>query len=160
MIISGHATVTSTLACVVTSVVGKPLFTTALWTLVAVDYMVEIYEGFHYSVDMWLGAILVNFIWHTLAGVENQSIQEMQGTPVKLFYGLGEASKADWIRFATPVVVAWIQVTGLVVPEDKANYTIVAFIVAVIYQISTSGFQQYTQHCLFSLLYLALGIYL
>jgi hypothetical protein len=30
LIISGHATVTSTLACVVASIVGKPLFVTAL----------------------------------------------------------------------------------------------------------------------------------
>jgi hypothetical protein len=55
LIISGHATVTATLACLTTSVVGKPLFTTALWMLVSMDYMVEVYEGFHYSVDMWLG---------------------------------------------------------------------------------------------------------
>ncbi|KAL3907826.1 MAG: hypothetical protein SGARI_003349 [Bacillariaceae sp.] len=55
LIISGHATVTSTLACVVVSIVGKPLFTAALWMFVAFDYMVEVYEGFHYSVDMWLG---------------------------------------------------------------------------------------------------------
>jgi PAP2 superfamily C-terminal len=158
LIISGHATVTSTLACIVTSVVGNGLFSAALWTLVAIDYMVEIYEGFHYSVDMWLGAIIVNFIWHTLAGVEEPSA--LVGTPAKRFYGLGEASRADWIKFAIPVSVAWIQVTGLVVPEDKANYTILVFIVTVIYQISSSGFQQYTQHCLFCLLYLALGIYL
>jgi hypothetical protein len=50
LIISGHATVTSTLACLVTSVVGKPMFTTAVWMLVAMDYMVEIFEGYHYSV--------------------------------------------------------------------------------------------------------------
>jgi hypothetical protein len=160
LIISGHATVTSTLACLVTSVVGNGLFSVALWTLVAIDYMVEVYEGFHYSVDMWLGAILVNFIWHTLGGIEERSAHEMQEEPAKQFYGLGEASRGDWIKFSIPVVVAWIQVTGLVVPEEKANYTIIGFIVAVIYQISTSGFQQYTQHCLFSVLYLALGIYL
>lgn len=50
LIISGHATVTATLACLVTSVVGKPVFTTAIWMLVVMDYMVEIYEGYHYSV--------------------------------------------------------------------------------------------------------------
>ena len=52
LIISGHATVTSTIACLVTSVVGKPLFTTAIWMFVTMDYFVEIYEGFHYSVDV------------------------------------------------------------------------------------------------------------
>jgi hypothetical protein len=160
LIISGHATVTSTLACIVTSIVGKPLFTSALWTLVAVDYMVEIYEGFHYSVDMWLGAILVNFIWTVLAPMEEASVQEQQALPAKQFHSIGDATRADWIKFAIPVVAAYVQVIGALVPQEKANYTIVVFIIAVIYQISTSGFQQYTQHCLFSLLYLALGIYL
>jgi hypothetical protein len=50
LIISGHATITSTLACLVTSIVGKPMFTTAIWMFLSIDYMVEIYEGFHYSV--------------------------------------------------------------------------------------------------------------
>ena len=160
LIISGHATVTSTLACIVTSIVGKPLFTLALWTLVAVDYIVEVYEGFHYSVDMWLGAIIVNFIWTVLAPIEEASAREQKGMPAREFFALGDASRADWIKFSIPVVVAYIQVTGAVIPAEKANYTIVAFIFVVIYQISTAGFQQYTQHCLFSLLYIALGIYL
>ena len=59
LIISGHATVTSTLASVVASVGDNMWFSTALWTLVALDYAVEIYEGFHYSVDMWLGMVSV-----------------------------------------------------------------------------------------------------
>lgn len=159
LIISGHATVTSTLACIVTSVVGKPVFTSALWILVAVDYMVEIYEGFHYSVDMWLGAIIVNFIWAVLAPIE-ASAQGQEGAQAKQFYPLQDASRTDCVRFAIPVALAYVQVTGLLIPKDKANYTILVFIIAVIYQISTAGFQQYTQHCLFSLLYLALGIYL
>ncbi len=160
LIISGHATVTSTLACIVTSIVGKPLFTSALWIFVAVDYMVEIYEGFHYSVDMWLGAILVNFIWTVLAPIEEVSAKEYEGMPAKQFLELRDVSRTDCIRFAIPVIVAYVQVTGALIPTEKANYTILIFIVAVIYQISTAGFQQYTQHCLFSLLYLALGIYL
>lgn len=53
LIVSGHATVTSTLACMVTSVVGEPLFTVAIWMFVAMDYMVEVYEGFHYSVGTY-----------------------------------------------------------------------------------------------------------
>lgn len=160
LIISGHATVTSTLACIVTSTVGKPLFTLGLWMLVAVDYMVEIYEGFHYSVDMWLGAILVNFIWTALAPIEQITDPSTTLLRPKEFYALKDASRRDWIRFAIPVMVAYLQVSGVFVPTEKANYTIVLFILAVIYQMSTAGFQQYTQHCLFSLLYLALGIYL
>lgn len=53
LIVSGHATVTSTLACMVTSVVGEPYFTAAIWIFVAMDYMVEVYEGFHYTVGAY-----------------------------------------------------------------------------------------------------------
>eukprot|EP00934_Nitzschia_sp_Nitz4_P004383 Nitzschia sp. Nitz4//scaffold397_size11424//7961//9472//NITZ4_009043-RA/size11424-processed-gene-0.26-mRNA-1//1//CDS//3329550290//4373//frame0 len=167
LIISGHATVTSTLACVVTSVVGKPYFTAAIWLFVAVDYMVEVFEGFHYSVDMWLGAVLVNFIWTTLAFLEtNENSQHQQGgsvsnTPAGVtFYKLTDSKVADVMKYAIPVAVAYIQVNGILIPKDSANYTILLFVGAVIVQISTVGFQQYTQHCLFSLLFLALGIYL
>lgn len=158
LIISGHATVTSTLACVVTSVVGKPLFTTALWMFVAFDYMVEIYEGFHYSVDMWLGAILVNFIWTVLAPLEKPTNQE-HGIAAKKFYPINETSQPDLLKYAIPVVGSYLQVNGII-PAGVANYTILVFVFSAIYQISTSGFQHYTQHCLFCLLYVALGIYL
>jgi hypothetical protein len=158
LIISGHATVTSTLACVVTSVVGKPLFTTSLWMFVALDYMVEIYEGFHYSVDMWLGAILVNFIWTALAPLEEPTKQE-HGVSARKFYPLNETTRSDLLKYALPVAGSYLQVNGFI-PLDLANYTIVLYIISVIFQISTSGFQQYTQHFLFCLLYMALGIYL
>ena len=127
---------------------------------VAIDYMVEVYEGFHYSVDMWLGAVIVNFIWNSLAPVEESSATEKQGMPPKQFYALGDAVRSDWIKYSVPVAIAYIQVNGIIIPKEKANYTILAFVGAVVYQVSTMGFQQYTQHCLFSLLFLALGIYL
>lgn len=158
LIISGHATVTSTLACVVTSVVGKPLFTASLWMFVAMDYMVEIYEGFHYSVDMWLGAIFVNFIWAVLAPLEDNTRQG-HGFAVKKFYPLAETTRSDLLKFSLPVAGSYLQVNGFI-PPDLANYSIVIYIVSVTYQVATSGFQQYTQHFLFCLLYMALGIYL
>ncbi|KAL7579911.1 hypothetical protein ACA910_004915 [Epithemia clementina (nom. ined.)] len=70
LIISGHATVTSTLACISASISNDPIFCVALWTMVVLDYMVEIYEGFHYSVDMWLGLVLVCLLWRVLGFVE------------------------------------------------------------------------------------------
>lgn len=160
LIISGHATVTSTLASVVTSVVGKPLFTSSIWMFIAIDYMVEIYEGFHYSVDMWLGAILVNFIWNTLAPIENSAAQEVGSAPARSFHPFSEATRHDWFIYAIPAFVAYIQMIGILIPKDMGNYTILAFVVAVIYQLATTGFQQYTQHTLFCLLFMALGIYL
>lgn len=45
LIVSGHATITSTIACVTLSLAEDPLFSFALWWLLAMDYSVEIYEG-------------------------------------------------------------------------------------------------------------------
>jgi hypothetical protein len=81
LIISGHATVTSTLAWISCSVCHHRWFLTALWMLMAMDYAVEVYEGYHYSVDMWLGAILVSLIWHLLHVVEegDEGRDEVEG---------------------------------------------------------------------------------
>ena len=159
LIISGHATVTSTLACVVTSIVSKPVFTAALWTFVAMDYMVEVYEGFHYSVDMWLGAVLVNFIWTVLAPLEESppAVKE-ELVAAKKFYPLNESTVSDMIWYFLPAFGAYIQL--VFIPQDLGNYTIVGYVAAVVYQLSRYGFQQYTQHFLFCLLFMALGLYL
>jgi hypothetical protein len=160
LIISGHATVTSTLACVITSVVNKPLFTVALWMFVAMDYMVEIYEGFHYSVDMWLGAVLVNLIWTALKPVEGQARLTQNGSVAsQKFRSLQDTTRSDLITYSLPAVGSYVQVNG-VIPYDLANYTIVLYIGIVAFQISRFGFQHYTQHMLFCLLFVALGIYL
>lgn len=166
LIISGHATVTSTLACVVTSIVGKSGFTAALWMLVAMDYMVEVYEGFHYSVDMWLGAVLVNFIWTVLAPLEDSPTSASRGAgtaeeaiAAKKFYPLNESTVSDMVLYMLPAFGSYIQVVGFI-PKDLGNYTIVLYVAVVVYQISRFGFQQYTQHVLFCLLFMALGLYL
>jgi hypothetical protein len=158
LIISGHATVTSTLACVVVSMVGKPLFSVALWMFVALDYMVEVYEGFHYSVDMWLGAIMVSFIWRTLAPIEN-SFASKDSWHVQQFLSLHDTTTADVVRYTFPALVTYIQVVQII-PQHMGNYTIVIYLAGVIFQLIRDGFQQYTQHCLFCLLYMALGVYL
>lgn len=165
LIISGHATVTSTLACVVSSVVGNPIFSAALWMLVAMDYMIEVYEGFHYSVDMWLGAILVNLIWSVLAPIETayaESLatgqQERQQRPQR-FQPIQEATLYDTMRYIIPGVCAYLQVVQII-PESVGNYTILMFIIFVAFQIITEGIHRHTQHVLFCLLYVALGIYL
>ncbi|KAG7341594.1 PAP2 superfamily protein [Nitzschia inconspicua] len=159
LIISGHATVTSTLACLVVSIVDKPLFTTALWMFVAMDYMVEVYEGFHYSVDMWLGAVMVNFIWKTLAPIETSQQGVETITAEKQFLALKDATPCDVMRYAFPALVTYTQVVQII-PQQMGNYTIVVFLCCVILQLIRHGFQQYTQHCLFCLLYMAFGIFL
>jgi hypothetical protein len=158
LIISGHATVTSTLACMVVSIVAKPLFSVALWMFVAMDYMVEVYEGFHYSVDMWLGAVMVSFIWRILAPIEN-SFASKDSMQVKQFLPLQDTTAGDVVRYAFPALVTYFQVVQII-PQHLGNYTIVIVLMGVIFQLIRDGFQQYTQHCLFCILYMALGVYL
>mmetsp|Transcript_12823 Transcript_12823/g.27185 ORF Transcript_12823/g.27185 Transcript_12823/m.27185 type:complete len:497 (-) Transcript_12823:198-1688(-) len=158
LIISGHATVTSTIACLVTSIVGKPLFTAAIWMCVTMDYFVEIYEGFHYSVDMFLGAMLVNFIWSVLSPLEDKGNSD-QVIAQPQYYNLKDATSPDVIRYIMPALGAWIQLVGIV-PHSYGNYSCVFYTILVGYQISRFGFQQYSQHCLFCLLFMALGLFL
>jgi len=80
LILSGHATVTSTLACAFTSVANDGTFSTAVWTLVALDYAIEAYQGLHYSVDMWLGCIVTCLLWQLTKPLEfvEDNIEEQQ----------------------------------------------------------------------------------
>lgn len=157
LIISGHATVTSTIACVITSIVGKPLFATAIWMSVTLDYFVEIYEGFHYSVDMFLGAMLVNFLWSSLSFLEDvkkgdAAVEERRFLPVQ------DATPSDVLRYAIPAVGLWMQL--VVIPHSYGLYSCVLYTIVVVFQISKFGFQQYSQHCLFCLLFMTLGLFL
>jgi len=158
LIISGHATVTSTLACVVTSVVGKPLFTAAIWMFLTMDYFVEIYEGFHYSVDMFLGAMVVNFLWCVLSPLEDAGKGDHALTP-KQFHNLQDSTLSDVVGYILPALWCWVQLVGII-PHSYGNYSCVFYTITVIYQISRFGFQQYSQHCLFCLLFMALGLFL
>ena len=219
LIISGHATVTSTMACIITSIVNKhSTFTVALWMLVIFDYMIEVYEGFHYSVDMFLGGVIVNFIWNTLAFIEmndstnhqndsffdttihdededevehddddrfnqgmdtssggenviesggcddisnndNGQAQQQQQQQQQQFYSINQVTKMELLRYAIPPIGAYLQVTNII-PSGVGNYTIVAYILYAMIRVYKIGFDQYSQHVLFCLLYMALGVYL
>lgn len=163
LVISGHATVTSTLACVAASVSDSTAFGIALWTMVVLDYFVEIYEGFHYSVDMWLGMVLVSLLWHKMAFLENQN--DPVHTDVSLKPTAPISSKAI-LLYSIPPAIAFMQLSML--PKSTANFLIVAFVVATVimyllsakYRIYQREYLHYAQHILLSLLYLAFGVYL
>ena len=72
LIVSGHATVMSVVACICTSVADNTMFSLAAWSLLAFDCVMEVYEGFHYSVDMWLGVVLTCLIFHSFAVLEKE----------------------------------------------------------------------------------------
>ena len=90
LIISGHAVITSGFGCLITDALspakrykGKRLASTgqrkglffgngcasswAVWMLVAVDYSIEVFQGFHYSIDMLLGMIITRLVFSVLA---------------------------------------------------------------------------------------------
>jgi len=89
LIISGHATITSVLGCVTTSFMnggggGNPRRSSgrwrwgvlAIWLLLSVDYSIEVYQGYHYSVDMFLGMVLTRLIFGSFSefGVEEEYV--------------------------------------------------------------------------------------
>jgi PAP2 superfamily C-terminal len=187
LIISGHAVITSTLACVATSVAGNPLFSAALWTMVVMDYAVEIYEGFHYSVDMWLGLVLVVLLWRVLRPLEggeaasNPSLERIDDDDNNNKNDAGSTTPASTsaagldlsgaVVYLPPALVTYIQLNFL--PEATANFIIIGFVLAaaVLYVVFVVRSQQkheqqkqflmhYIQHVVLCLLVLALGVYL
>eukprot|EP00521_Asterionellopsis_glacialis_P019040 CAMPEP_0195326626 /NCGR_PEP_ID=MMETSP0708-20121125/9808_1 /TAXON_ID=33640 /ORGANISM="Asterionellopsis glacialis, Strain CCMP134" /LENGTH=154 /DNA_ID=CAMNT_0040394257 /DNA_START=127 /DNA_END=588 /DNA_ORIENTATION=+ len=139
LIISGHATVTSTLACASTSVASNTKFSVALWALVAMDYSIEVYEGFHYSVDMWMGALLTSLLWRIYVTLEqddqdeqvekddDDNNKEEEGnvndshtdTPVQ-WRSLAEVTTQQLLWYGLPGFGAFVVVA--VMPEAIANY--------------------------------------
>ena len=80
LIVSGHATVTATMACVSVSLANDSLFTVAVAWLLGMDYLVEVYEGFHYSVDMWMGAVLCSLLWRVWKPIEDNNTDRNAAT--------------------------------------------------------------------------------
>merc|ERR1711957_272909 len=76
LILSGHAIVTSTLGCAFTSTASNASFSIAAWTLIALDYSIEAYQGMHYSVDMWLGCIVTCLLWQLTKPLEDVAESE------------------------------------------------------------------------------------
>lgn len=181
LIISGHATVTSTLACVSSSVSDDLAFSASLWIMVILDYMVEIFEGFHYSVDMWLGMILVCLLWRVLKPVEGRE----QSTIIKNSISGVEEMNTDqttnkpsidllpWkVTIFTYSSVAMVSFLQLVVfPSWTVNFLIVLYVVVICVlflgfalrmkdPVEAALYQHCSQHILYCLLYMALGVYL
>jgi hypothetical protein len=164
LVISGHATVVSVLACVSASVGTEPLFQACLWSLVVLDFMVEIYEGFHYSVDMFLGAVLVCLLWRVLAPTKN-----LGTVPPPRRQSLASLSTLTISLYAVPVLGSYLQLT--ILPPQTVIAVIVLYAAVAIGCLLSSlrhqsvpyqqaVYQHRAQHVLLSLLFLALGFYM
>jgi hypothetical protein len=156
-------------ACVSTSVAEDPIFAFSLWSMLLLDYAIEIYEGFHYSVDMWLGMVLVSLLWQVLAPLEGSSSPASSiSRPATV---APDFSRATLLAYLPPAAVAYFQLTLL--PMATANLLIVlyaAVAVGILLYVSGGGaditpsrrayLTHYAQHILLCLLFMALGIYL
>jgi hypothetical protein len=165
LVISGHATVVSVLACISASIGADPYFQACLWSMVALDFLAEVYEGFHYSVDMFLGTVLVCLLWRVLAPVEEIGgvVSQFPKQPLR------ELSKRTIGLYCLPVMGAYAQLTLL--PRIIANPVIVVYALVAVAFLTASlqsrrdpllqaRYQHAAQHTLLSLLFLAIGIYL
>jgi PAP2 superfamily C-terminal len=147
LIVSGHATVVTTLACVITSVSSDAVFQASVWVLLALDFCVEVYEGFHYSVDMWLGCVLVCLIWRVLQPLENEQPVDIDNDAVTKDSSGGRstyspsgmtrrtfrvATGRDALWYGIPTSVAYLQATNIVLPKSTANAVIIGYVVSAV----------------------------
>lgn len=165
LILSGHATITSTLACAFTSAASNTSFSIAVWTLIALDYSIESYQGLHYSVDMWLGCIVTCLIWQLTKSLEigNEREQKiMQNDNSKRgVTAIRQQSPLDATivgMYALPAILTFVVLT--VVPEAMINYFLVGFSVFAGVYLARYGFTSLLQHVLLCELCLGLGAYL
>jgi len=161
LIISGHATVMSVLALACTSVAEDLYFTIAVWMLLTFDFLVEISQGFHYSVDMWLGAVITTLVWHLMKFLdEDNSIQKQKSfTSLKVLL-MSNTSISDALSYAFPAFMAFIVVAFI--PESIANYCIILFLVlAVGVIVRNNGYiTPFGQHIFLLVTFITFAIYL
>mmetsp|Transcript_19289 Transcript_19289/g.27903 ORF Transcript_19289/g.27903 Transcript_19289/m.27903 type:complete len:502 (+) Transcript_19289:188-1693(+) len=155
LIVSGHATITSLFACICTSVSGNTLFGICVWVLLSVDFLVEMYQGLHYSVDMFLGGVITSLLWKSFAHLEKDA---HIGKNTK-FVSLEHISVSDGIWYGVPTYVAFGVLTfGSSFMANGFIYLYLVCSVGVV--VKNGGYSHYVQHLLLCLLYVALGVYL
>jgi hypothetical protein len=165
LILSGHATVTSTIACAATSVASNTSFSVAVWTLVALDYSIEAYQGLHYSVDMFLGGIVTCLLWHLTAPLENEGeLEQLQKEKQRKDGASGNAARAPPLdttvvaMYAAPAILAFLILA--VFPEAYVNYFVIGYSLVAGVMFKKHGFSNFLQHELLCMLMFALGAYL
>mmetsp|Transcript_6042 Transcript_6042/g.10187 ORF Transcript_6042/g.10187 Transcript_6042/m.10187 type:complete len:549 (+) Transcript_6042:132-1778(+) len=165
LILSGHATVTSTIACAATSVASNTSFSVAVWTLIALDYSIEAYQGLHYSVDMFLGGIVTCLLWHLTAPLENEGELEKLQKEKQRKDGAGcNAARAPPLdatvvaMYAAPAVLAFLVLA--VFPEAYVNYFVIGYSLVAGVMFKKHGFSNFLQHELLCMLMFTIGVYL
>lgn len=161
LILSGHATVTSVLGCGLTSVASDTSFSIAVWTLIALDYSIETFQGLHYSVDMWLGCIITCLLWKLTSPLEmgGHRDQLQNGNAQKA--GAAKPSPINGttaVMYALPALLSFLILT--VVPEEYFNYFLIAYSGSAAVYFTKCGVTPLLQHILLCMLCFGLGTYL
>jgi hypothetical protein len=134
----------------------------AVWTLVAVDFAIESYQGLHYSVDMWLGCIVTALLWQLTQGLEIPG--ELEGkrgnTRAEMSHGEQDMSLDGQVvaLYALPAILGFVILTF--VSEAVVNYFLVGYAVWAGVIMAKWGFTNFSQHILLCLLFVTLGSYL
>jgi len=155
LIVSGHATVLTTFCCVATSVAGNRLVSISLWSMLAIDFLIEVYEGFHYSVDMWMGALIGTMMWQIMSPLEN--IDDQGGLNKKL-KSLSSVTTSDILAYSIPAAAAFVSVVLL--PKEFFPYIVILCLLFFGAQMIRQGFTHHLQHLLICLLFATLNIFL
>jgi PAP2 superfamily C-terminal len=163
-------------ACISTSISDDSTFAIALWSMVIMDFMIEIYEGFHYSVDMWLGIVLVTLLWNVLQSFEGVPPVSQVASTLEEFLSLRGQQQQEslsiryYVAYIIPGLVAYLQL--IVISQDIANIVIVLYVLSAVFvyvqfasKKNTNSYVRrwyihYAQHILLCLVFMALGIYL
>jgi hypothetical protein len=154
--------------------------------MVVMDFMVEIYEGFHYSVDMWLGIVLVALLWNVLQPYEglpapvqltspmstesSSSVVSASASSVQIRDQKEPLTTRSYLAYLIPGLGAYLQL--MVIPQETANVVIVFYVLVAMYVYTQYASKEttnvylrqyyihYAQHILLCLVFMALGIYL
>mmetsp|Transcript_11869 Transcript_11869/g.18209 ORF Transcript_11869/g.18209 Transcript_11869/m.18209 type:complete len:425 (-) Transcript_11869:285-1559(-) len=155
LIVSGHATALTTFCCVATSVAGNRLISISLWSMLVIDFLIEVYEGFHYSVDMWMGGLIGTLVWQILSPLESI---DNQGASTKKFKSFSSLTTPDIVAYSIPATAAFV--TVIILPEEMFTYIVILCLVFIGGYMMRQGFTHYLQHFLICLLFATLNIYL
>ena len=160
LIVSGHATVTTTMACVTVSLANDPWFAVAVAWLLGMDYLVEVYEGFHYSVDMWMGAVLCSLLWRVWKPMEDNNKGRNAATLQDMMqrFQTDSLTVRDAMLYGGPVLLVYLQAT--VLPPISTNFLMLGYTLYSVISLAMNGFTHMTRHLLFCILYLGVGVYL
>lgn len=130
----------------------------AIWMLVVVDYAMEVFQGFHYSIDMVLGMVICRLLyrvmepWGVSVGSQDKALQD----PWSHRSSWKVVGKKEWVIYSVPACVCvWM----IVWKPMNVNLGLVGLAVGSVVMF-LKGNVGYAKHLSVCLLFLAVAVYL